>query len=118
VPGRGDFEAAAGSVPKRSTSMNDGAPPPDLPEGGESLHQHCDFERPTVERIATEEEERAEVPGAGKERGNDRPGVVPLVVSAGLGVNVGVRLVGRGCREGEEARRLPFSFAQLENSEF
>ena len=65
------------------------------------MPQHCDFERPMVERIATEEEERGEVLGAGKERGNDRPGVVPLVVSAGLGVNVGVRLMGKGHREGE-----------------
>jgi len=54
-----------------------------------------------VERIATEEEERAEDPGAGKERGNDRPGVVPWVVSAGLGGSVGMRLVGGGRREGE-----------------
>jgi len=101
-------------VPKRSTSTNDSAPPPDLPVGGESLHQRCDFERPTVEKVATEEEEQGEVPGSGEERGNDRLGVVPLVVSAGLGVNVGVGLVGRGGREGEEARRQPSWHPQLQ----
>nr|CAB3455056.1 unnamed protein product [Digitaria exilis] len=70
----------------RRASMNEEAPPPDFPEGGESWHQRCVLDRP-----ATDVADTGDAGGKGELLGAGEKGEV----AAGPGVGADVGLVGR-----------------------